>query len=48
MHYNPHFDFEGKIQELPDDSTVILDLFNAAADNEIYNPEKRDSRYSKF
>ena len=45
MHNNPHFDFEKKIQEHPNDSTVILDLFNAAAGNEIYNPEKRDSRY---
>ena len=24
MHYNPHFDFKGKIQEHPNDSTVIL------------------------
>ena len=45
MHYNPHFDFEGKIQEHPNDSTVILDLFNAAAGNEIYDPAKSDSRY---
>ena len=45
MHYNPHFDFEGKIQEHPYDSTVILDLFDAAAGNEIYDQAKRDSRY---
>ncbi len=36
-----HFDFEGKIQERPNDSTVILDLFNAAVGNEIYDPAKK-------
>ncbi len=45
MHYNPHFDFEGKFQEHPNDDTVILDLFDAAAGNEIYNPAKKDSKY---
>ncbi len=45
MHYNPHFDFKGKIQEHPNDNTVILDLFTAAAGNEIYDPAKKDSRY---
>ncbi len=45
MHYNPQFDFEEKIQEHRNDSTAILDLFNAAAGNEIYDQAKEDSRY---
>ncbi len=44
MHYNPHFDVKGKIQEHPNDSTVILDLFGTAARNEIYDPAKNDSK----
>ncbi len=40
MHYNPHFDFETQIQEHPNDSTVILDHFNAFDGNEIYDPTK--------
>ncbi len=44
-HYNPHFNFEGKIQEYPNDSNVILNLFNASAGNEIYDPVKSDSGY---
>ncbi len=40
MHYNPHFNLKGKNQEHPNDSTVILDLFDAAASNEIYDPAK--------
>ncbi len=45
IYYSPHFDFEGKIQEHPNDSIVIQDLFDTAAGNEIYNPAKRDTRY---
>ncbi len=45
MHYNHHFDFEGKIQEHPNDRNVILDLFDTAAGDEIYNPAKKDSKY---
>ncbi len=35
MHYNSHFKFEMQIWEYPNDSTVILDLFDASAGNEI-------------
>ncbi len=45
MLYNPHFNFEEKIQGHPNDSTLILDLFDAAAGKEIYDPAKKDSRY---
>ncbi len=34
-----------KIWKHPNDSTVILYLFDASAVNEIYDPAKRDSRY---
>ncbi len=40
MHYNPKFDFEEGIQEHTNNVTFILDLFNADAGFEIYNPAK--------
>ncbi len=41
MYYNPKFDFEEGIQEHTNNVTFILDLFNADAGFENYNPAKR-------
>ncbi len=40
LNYDPHFNFEGKFEKHPNDSTVILDRLDTSVGNDIYNPVK--------